>query len=335
MKEWCYFKCTMSFKRGQIVDNMVDQGIYKLKIDDEFRWLIPPLSVDEMQQLEDNLVRDGCREPICVWFNTILDGHNRYEICNRLLIPFAIRRVSLKNREEAIAWICINQLGRRNITNETRKYLIGKRYEMEKILGAHNSTGTNQHSEKEVRAKMLPEPPYEDKAIRTRERLGAEYNMSHTTVFLYGKYSEAIDKLTTVVPDITSKILSGKAKITRENVVELSQLPSLSIKRLSVLLLEDETKFQEGLRKLIPEKQRILRKHIVSAGTVKEMPVYDPDAEISGLTLTVPSWVSSIERARSSIDLISTTINARLKLNKELLKLKETIDLMIADMEVI
>ena len=52
---------------------------YKLTIDEGFNQLIPPLSANEQKQLEENIVHDGCREPICVWNNIILDGHNRQE----------------------------------------------------------------------------------------------------------------------------------------------------------------------------------------------------------------------------------------------------------------
>ncbi len=316
------------------MDGVAEQGIYKLKIDNAFKKMIPPLSADELRLLEENIVRDGCREPLCVWYNTILDGHNRYEICTRLQIPFAIRRVYPKNREEAIAWICTNQLGRRNITDETRKYLIGKRYEMEKMLGAHNAVGTNQHSTKEVRAKMLPEPTYEDTALRTRERLGDEYNISHATVFNYGKYSHAIDELTKIVPELVPRILSGEVKISRANVVELSQLPVTTIRHLSQLLSEDESEFVGSLRRVIPVRHRPEGIHRLSAGgSVKEMPAFDPDAEISGLALTVPSWISSINRARSSSDLSGTTDNARLRLKEELMKLQDAIDSMLNDMK--
>jgi hypothetical protein len=160
-------------------NTVAEKHIYKLKIDEDLRRLIFPPSAEELQQLEQNIIRDGCREPLCVWNNTILDGHNRYEICIRENIPFMIQRINVKSREEAIVWICASQLGRRNITEETRRYLIGKRYEMEKILGAHNAAGINQHTKKEVRAKMLPEPPYGITYERTRERLGEEYHVLH------------------------------------------------------------------------------------------------------------------------------------------------------------
>ena len=309
--------------------------MYNLKIDEDFKRLIPPLSAEEYRQLEENIIRDGCREPLTVWYTTILDGHNRYEICTRLQIPFSIKRIFLKNREEAVVWICANQLGRRNITDETRRYLIGKRYEMEKIIGAHNAVGINQHSKKEVRAKILPEPPFEDTAGRTRERIGEEYNISHATVLKYGKYSQALDDLSKVIPELIPQILSGEVKISHENVVELSQLSDPTVKRLSQFLVDDEADFIGNLRKFVPPKPRLPKKSSLPATlvSVKDMPAYDPDAEISGLALTIPSWVSSINRARSATDLYKTTGDARCKLEKELLGLKEMIDSMLAAMK--
>ena len=59
------------------------------------------------------------------------------------------------------------------------------------------------------------------------------------------------------------------------------------------------------------------------------MPLYDPDAEISSLVLTIPSWISSIDRTRSSANLQGISSNARSKLDEELSRLKKTIDTML------
>lgn len=95
----------------------------ELKIDAQFRDLIPPLTEEERKQLEDNLIAEGCRDPICIWNGIILDGHNRYEICMRRGISFTVKDIQCQNRSAAISWICANQLGRRNISEETRRYL--------------------------------------------------------------------------------------------------------------------------------------------------------------------------------------------------------------------
>ena len=82
----------------------------ELTIDREFRDLIRPLMKDEYRHLEAALLSDGCQEPITVWKGVIVDGHNRYEICTRLGIPFSTRERHFDNREEAIIWICSYRL---------------------------------------------------------------------------------------------------------------------------------------------------------------------------------------------------------------------------------
>jgi len=303
-----------------------------LTIDPEFKQLIPPLLQTERTQLEENILRDGCREPIALWGNIIIDGHNRYEICRKHNIPFNTVQVSIHNREEAIAWICANQLGKRNISDESRRYLIGKRYAMEKILGAHNSAGTNQYSKTEVRAKLLPEPQYDRTASRTRERLGKEYHISHATVLKYENYSEALDYLSGIVPDLITKVLSGQVKISQENILELAKMPPLEIRRLSAQISKRNEPFvgYSDARRVIPGKPEAPAKPIYTPNvSIKNMPEYDPDAEVSSLTLTIPSWVSSIIRTRSTANLNEITPEAKTKLEKGLIGLRETVDEML------
>jgi N6-adenosine-specific RNA methylase IME4 len=101
-------------------------------VDAEFAALIPPLSAEERQQLEENIAEHGgARDPLVVWASkgtlTLLDGHNRYEICTRLGLPFDIHELRFKSREEAEDWIDKNQLGRRNLTADSFNYLLGRR----------------------------------------------------------------------------------------------------------------------------------------------------------------------------------------------------------------
>lgn len=97
---------------------MVNTNTSPLIIDKEFRNLIRPLMKQEYLQLEANLLADGCRDPIITWQGIIIDGHNRYEICTRRRIPYKAAEMEFECREAVIAWICSNQLGRRNITEE-------------------------------------------------------------------------------------------------------------------------------------------------------------------------------------------------------------------------
>lgn len=91
-----------------------------MKIDEEFKNLIPKLTKEEFKQLEENIIEEGCREPIVLWNKTIVDGHNRYEICNRHNIIFKTINKEFSNREEAKMWIIKNQFGRRNLSTYDR-----------------------------------------------------------------------------------------------------------------------------------------------------------------------------------------------------------------------
>ena len=188
---------------------------------------------------------------------------------------------------------------------------------------------------KEVRATMLPEPPFDEKVGRTRVRLGEEYNISHTTVLKYGKYSGALDELLKDIPDLVPKILAGEVKISHENIIEMSRLSEQNKRRLSQHLSDDAAEFKGYLHEILPRRQNTAVKLPlpIPIGSVKDMPAYDPDAELSSLTLTVPSWVRSIERARSVTNISEITDNARRKLEKELLELRKTIDSMLADIK--
>ena len=89
-----------------------------LKIDPEFQNQIPPLTDDEYKQLEENILKEGkLLSPLIVWNNTLVDGHNRYAILQKHPeICFSTMPLRFESREEVLAWICKNQLGRRNLS---------------------------------------------------------------------------------------------------------------------------------------------------------------------------------------------------------------------------
>ena len=170
---------------------MESKHCYTLQIDREFRNLIRPLHRAEYLQLEANIMSDGCRDPIITWQGVIIDGHNRYEICHRHDIPFAVEEMEFSCREEAIAWICANQLGRRNITEETRKFLIGMQYESEKIVNKlKNARGLNQYS-----GFGKDGLPFDEKRNkhRTAERIAQENHISQATVQKYAEYTRSLE----------------------------------------------------------------------------------------------------------------------------------------------
>lgn len=92
-------------------------------VDDEFKKLIPPLTAEERKGLEESILKEGCRDALILWGNTLIDGHNRYEICTKHNIPFKTVEHKFENRQDAIKWIILNQFGRRNLPTHERARL--------------------------------------------------------------------------------------------------------------------------------------------------------------------------------------------------------------------
>jgi hypothetical protein len=93
---------------------------HALLIDPQFQALIPPLTAEERSGLEKSILEEGVRDPIVVWGDTIVDGHNRYEIATQQGIDFKTTPREFASRDEAKQWMLENQLHRRNLPPRSR-----------------------------------------------------------------------------------------------------------------------------------------------------------------------------------------------------------------------
>lgn len=91
-----------------------------IHIDPEFKELIPQPIKEDYDRLEESLLKDGCRDPLILWGNTLVDGHNRYEICTKHNIEFETIQKDFDDRNEAKIWMIENQLARRNVSTVDR-----------------------------------------------------------------------------------------------------------------------------------------------------------------------------------------------------------------------
>ena len=87
-----------------------------LNIDQEFKTLLMPLLDEEYKGLEESILSEGCRVALDLWEGILIDGHNRYEICQKHDIEFKTNDIELDSRNDVTVWITKNQLSRRNYT---------------------------------------------------------------------------------------------------------------------------------------------------------------------------------------------------------------------------
>lgn len=200
-----------------------------LKIDPEFQGKIPPLNFEEEQQLEQNILHEGrLLNPIIIWNGFILDGHTRYRILRKHpFIVYQIQEIELDNRYAALSWICQNQLGRRNLDPERKKFLMGKLYESEKL--ARGGSRERAHDENGRFTSMVQNDPLRAKQLSTCERIAAQNGVGAATVKRAEKYAKGVDAAEDAVPGAREDILTGRIKATDAEITALAKTPKAEI----------------------------------------------------------------------------------------------------------
>ena len=186
----------------------LDQPITILK---ELREHIIPLGEEELFLLQKSLVKEGCREPLMVWEKSedqlvLIDGHNRFKICQKNDIPFKVKKIKFNNIEGAKLWMIDNQIGRRNLTPDQMSYYRGLKYlSLKKKKGGYDNVKSKGQTE-----------------TSTSETVAKFFNVSESTVKRDAKFAEGLNIVGRTNPKLKTKILIGEAKVKKGDVQALS-----------------------------------------------------------------------------------------------------------------
>src|SRR5688572_1298322 len=190
---------------------MIEKLNDSLTILKELRDFIVPLSDEELFHLEASILAEGCREPLIVWKKNktiliLVDGHNRYKICEKHGLPFKVRKVEFKNLEDAKVWMVDNQMGRRNLTPDQLSYYRGIKYlSLKKRKGGYeNVTSKGQ------------------KELSTSELLANHFHTSESTIKRDAKFAEGLNIISISNPLLKKKILTGEAKVKKADIQVLT-----------------------------------------------------------------------------------------------------------------
>lgn len=170
-----------------------------MTISNTFKALIPPLSPDEYRQLEENILSDGIRDPLVLWGDTLIDGHNRYEIAQKHGLTFQTVQRDFESEGAAQRWVILNQFGRRNLSAYDRSVLALK---LKPIIAA-------EAKERQIRkpAAFVLQKSVEQKPIDTQKELAKVAGVSHDTIAKVEKLeSEAM-------PEVKAALASGDLSI--------------------------------------------------------------------------------------------------------------------------
>lgn len=230
----------------------------------EFKSLIRSLTSEEFNQLESNILAEGIREKIIVWNNTIIDGHNRYAIAQKHNLSFEILNKDFADKTDVIDWIISNQLGRRNVTERQREYLIGVQYRNEKTK--EKFRGNQFTKNKVVDDNLSP--------TKTADKLAKQHNETAREIHRFADLSEGIDAIATIQPELKTEILQGTSDYTKQEIQTFAEIQKqeqrtkeLELKRIEAerIKAEEETKKRiehENFMKDEAEKARKLQEQL-------------------------------------------------------------------------
>ena len=212
-----------------------------------------------------------------------------------------------------------------------RLYLIGKRYSIEKGVPGHQpSRLLGVPAQSLVGTGETPVPG------STAIRLGKEYGFGRYAITRYGAYAESIDQVFQAAPQLAGLILSGVFEMTQKAVIRVSQLPEQVLRKAEES--PEEFVIQNGLRRRKRGRPpandgRLSDSDFSRKMLVKQMPSYDPDAKVSGLTLTIPSWISYMQRTYAAAEFSAISPGALEQLAAQLLCLMQSAEQLMSAMK--
>ena len=190
-----------------------------IEIKEEFKKLIPALTAEEFKQLEENILKDGIRDPLVLWNGYLIDGHNRYQIAFKHGLEYKTIDKEFEDESQVKEWMINNQFGRRNLSNYQRSVLA---LELESVFSARAK-------EQQVRKPEFVLPMLaEQKPIDTRKELAKVANVSHGTL-------DKVKKIQAVAtPEVKAQLSTGE--------VSINQIYQDIKKKETTLILEEKKK---------------------------------------------------------------------------------------------
>ena len=172
-----------------------------MRIKEEFKKLIPPLTTEEFKQLELNCVEEGIRDSLITWNGYIIDGYNRYKIVQKHNLKFNTEEKVFDSEDDVKEWMILNQLGRRNLSNYQRSVLA---LQLEQVFSA-------KAKEKELERKTTFQKSEKSnlEAVNSVKEVSKLASVSHDTIAKVKKIQEKAPK------EVKEKLSTGEVSINQ------------------------------------------------------------------------------------------------------------------------
>ena len=249
-----------------------------LQINQELKNTMCSPTKEEYSLLEQSIIKEGCRDSLIIWEDTIVDGHNRYKICKKHNIDFTTKEMNFEDIDEAKLWIINNQLARRNLMDEQRKYYRGLKYEQrkntEKFKGnQYTQSGGGQN---------VP-------CQNTAQQIADEEGVTDRTIKRDYQYKKSIDTIgNNLGEEVKSKILTGKLKLTDKDTKKIAEKTKEEQEQIIEMIEAGEVRnLKEAERKIKTEKVKAeIQKQ---KEEIEQNPMQPPDGKYDVIVID-PPW---------------------------------------------
>ena len=310
---------------------MQDKDFRIFSIEPTIRRFYLPYPKEEKRKLMAEILSNGYDKPFLTYSGVLVTDFDAYEICFDNNIPFYEKRIGFPCKEIAYSEICKMQLREHPFLTETmRKYLIGKVFLLDKALGKRQAKKKKEKEKNPPKRPYKPKYSYEESAIKMREMMGKEYNVSGQTIYKYSVFAEALEKTAGADDEFYYGVLTEKIRISIDTLLLIAQKPPRE-RREAVLALwgchDTYSSSRKGLNELNGQKEDtaldipVITEIKPRVGAIKNMPKYDPDSELNTLFYTVPSWSESLQRVRENTDINAVSESAKQQSRKVLVYL--------------
>ena len=172
-----------------------------ITINADLQAYIDPLTPDEYASLERSILAEGCRDALVLWGEVLVDGHNRYGICQKHGIPFeAVQNPRFASIEDVHLWMIEQHLGRRSVSDFQRGVLALRQRE---IVSARRERALAQAPVSESGAQATPDATPAPEPLSSRDAIAKAARLSSTQV----KLIETIQKQ--AAPEVVAAVKSG------------------------------------------------------------------------------------------------------------------------------
>jgi hypothetical protein len=194
---------------------------------EDLKSYIDPLTPDEHDALERSLLAEGCRDALVLWGDVLVDGHNRYGLCQKHGLPFnTVQNPRFQSIEDVHLWMIDQHLGRRSVSDFQRGVLALRKKEIvAERQAAAKAARKDANLRAEVRGEAAPvDSPIDgdpvataEPSIKSREDIARAARLSPTQVTMIEKIQKQ------AAPEVVAAVRAGT--ITLNAAAAVAGLP--------------------------------------------------------------------------------------------------------------